>query len=149
FLHRVLAEEARGGAIVVAHTLEDQAETVLLQLLRGTAHPTGMRPRSRAVVRPLLDLSRQALRAYLSELGQAWREDASNADVSRNRAWLRHEVVPRLEERFPGAQARLAATAQRQQQAHDARGWLARPPFPGGPGPVGRASRRGRGQTGV
>ena len=133
FLHRVLAEEARGGAIVVAHTLEDQAETVLLQLLRGTAHPTGMRPRSRAVVRPLLDLSRQALRAYLSELGQAWREDASNADVSRNRAWLRHEVVPRLEERFPGAQARLAATAQRQQQAHDALGWLARRRFPDGP----------------
>ncbi len=129
FLHRVLTAEA-ADAIVVAHTLDDQAETVLLQLLRGTAFPTGMQARRGAVVRPLLGERRDELRDYLRELGQAWREDASNRDPTLNRAWLRVELIPRLEERFQGAQERLAATARQQQDVRAALIELAKRRFP-------------------
>src|SRR5690606_22143323 len=89
----------------------DQAETLLLQLLRGSAVPAGMPERRGLVVRPLLGVPRAALRDFLSARGHAWREDATNADPRRSRAWLRHEVMPELEGRFPGAAARRAATA--------------------------------------
>lgn len=112
FLHRVLREvAARDGVIVVAHTRDDQAETFLLQLLRGAAFPGGMADRRGSVVRPLLGTGRDELRAYLRRAAQIWREDATNADVSRNRAWVRAELLPRLEGRFPGATLRIAHTA--------------------------------------
>src|SRR5690606_8881448 len=80
FLHRVAAgEEPKAGrydAIVVAHTRDDQAETVLLQLFRGAAFPSGMAARQGLVLRPLLDVDRAALTTYLVSIGQAWREDA-------------------------------------------------------------------------
>ncbi len=113
FLHRVAAQSG-ASAIVLAHTLEDQAETVLLQLLRGTAKAAGMAERRGRVRRPWLGLRREQLRRYLRWLGQDWREDPSNADLSRNRNWLRHAVLPDLRQRFPGADlaiARLAAQA--------------------------------------
>lgn len=130
FLHRVLKERAPGGVIVVAHTLEDQAETVLLQLLRGVAYPAGMRARRGAVVRPLLGERRADLRSYLRALGQEWREDATNLGVDRNRAWLRNDILPRLEERFPAAQERLAGTARVQAEAAAALRELAERRFP-------------------
>lgn len=131
FLHRALASLGEGpGVIVVAHTLEDQAETVLLQLLRGAAFPGGMRARNRAVIRPLLGVHRAELRRYLLGLGQVWREDASNLDVSRNRAWVRHELLPMLERRFPGAARRLAGTSQQQREAREALETLATRRFP-------------------
>jgi tRNA(Ile)-lysidine synthase len=93
---------------VTAHTLDDQAETVLMRLVRGTAYAAGMPPLARNLVRPLLDVRHAELVQYLERLGQTWREDASNEDVDRLRAWLRHEVVPLLRERFPGVEERLA-----------------------------------------
>lgn len=120
FLHRVLAESGGRGAIVVAHTADDQAETLLLQLLRGAAFPAGMPARRGAVVRPLLGARRAELHAYLGSIGQAWREDATNLDVSRNRAWVRHELLPGLERRFPGAAERLARTAGQLAAAREA-----------------------------
>lgn len=133
FLHRVAAGEVapvvpvapeRGAgpfdAIVVAHTRDDQAETMLFQLLRGAAFPTGMAPRRGLVVRPLLEIDREALRAYMMAAGQSWREDASNLDVGRSRAWLRHEVIPLLERRLPGAGARIAQAAETLRDARDA-----------------------------
>src|SRR5690606_27727332 len=77
FLHRS-AKSNESSAVVVAHTRDDQAETFLMQLLRGSAYPAGMSERRGLVIRPLLDVARASLREYLSELGQTWREDESN-----------------------------------------------------------------------
>ncbi len=133
FLHKVLAQRTEGGAIVVAHTVEDQAETMLLQLMRGTAYPAGMSPRQRGVIRPLLGERREELRAYLTHLGESWREDATNATLELNRAWLRNHLLPQMEARFPDLQRRLADTATTQQEAKAALTYLARKRFPAGP----------------
>lgn len=118
FLTRV-AREHGCDVVVTAHTRNDQAETVLLQLLRGSAHPGGIAPRQGRIVRPLLELSKGDLRGWLDGLGQGWREDATNRDPTRDRAWLRHQVLPRLEARRAGATARLARFGhlQREQAA--------------------------------
>jgi len=113
FLRRVREEEA-AFAIAVAHTRDDQAETLLLRLLRGAGATglAGMRPRSGDVVRPLLAVSRGEVLAHLRERGLAWREDPSNADLAHRRNRVRHELIPYLEERFnPGIRASLARTA--------------------------------------
>jgi tRNA(Ile)-lysidine synthase len=98
--------------IAVAHTKEDQAETFLLRLLRGSGtrglaaiHPRVRLPTEapaarRWVIRPLLDVARADLRAYLAGRGQAFREDSSNADVAIPRNRIRHELIPSLESRF-------------------------------------------------
>jgi len=99
--------------VAVAHTLEDQAETVLLRLVRG-AGPlglSGMAPRRDHLVRPLLDLPRAELRSYLAEIGVAWREDATNDDCAIPRNLIRHEVLPRLRLLNAQADAALARTA--------------------------------------
>ena len=94
-----LLEGGRIDRAAVAHTADDQAETVLARVLRGTG-PAGLAaiyPVNGRVVRPLLEVRRAELREYLNELGQPWREDASNYDRSRLRARLRHDVLPLLE----------------------------------------------------
>jgi tRNA(Ile)-lysidine synthase len=113
FLRRVREEEG-AFAIAVAHTRDDQAETLLLRLLRGAgaAGLAGMRPRSGDVVRPLLAVSRGEVLAHLRERGLSWREDPSNADLAYRRNRVRHELIPYLEERFnPAIRASLARTA--------------------------------------
>jgi tRNA(Ile)-lysidine synthase len=120
FLHRAAGELGADG-IVVAHTRDDQAETFLRQALRGTAFPAGIPPRRGLVVRPLLGASRAELREYLVGIGQAWREDETNLDVrGQERAWLRHEVLPLLETRYPRAAPALARTAAGIADARDA-----------------------------
>ncbi|MGE0463323.1 MAG: tRNA lysidine(34) synthetase TilS [Vicinamibacterales bacterium] len=87
-----------GDVVALAHTRGDQAETVLLRLVRG-AGPRGlggMAPRADHRVRPLLDIGRRELRAWLDTRGEAWREDATNDDVGVARNRIRHEVLPRL-----------------------------------------------------
>lgn len=107
------AAKAQGcEAIVTAHTLDDQAETVLLQLLRGAAYLRGMPARRGQLIRPLLAASRAELRAFLAIRGQSFCEDESNADTSRERAWLRHEVLPLLQSRRPSIGSILGRTAQ-------------------------------------
>jgi tRNA(Ile)-lysidine synthase len=105
----------RLGATRVAtgHTLDDQAETVLLRLLRGagTRGLSGIRPRRGIFVRPLIDTPRVALRLYLEARGETWREDASNADVSIARNRLRHMVMPAIAGFSPAAARALAMTA--------------------------------------
>ncbi len=127
------ARERGAQVVVVAHTLEDQAETVLLQLLRGAAFARGMPPRRGRLVRPLLEVARAELRGYLEERGLPWREDASNLDTGRTRAWLRAEVLPLLEGRSPGAGARLSRTAALQRDAAAALDELAQLRFGDGP----------------
>ena len=104
--------------IAVAHTADDQAETVLSHLLRGSGITglAGIHPIAGLMVRPLLDVRRAELREYLSSLGQDWREDATNQDTSRTRARIRHELIPFLERDFNAAAvtrlARLASHAR-------------------------------------
>lgn len=97
------------GVVALAHHLDDQAETVLLQLLRGTglrgaaAMPAwrslpGAGP---AIFRPLLDVPRAALAEHARERGLEWIEDESNACLAYDRNYLRHEIGPRLAARFP------------------------------------------------
>jgi tRNA(Ile)-lysidine synthase len=102
----------------VGHTADDQAETLLAHLLRGTGLTglAGIYPVAGHVVRPLIELRREELRDYLARLGQTWREDRTNLDTTRLRARIRHELLPQLEGNFqPTVVAqlnRLAALAR-------------------------------------
>jgi tRNA(Ile)-lysidine synthase len=113
FFERTMSELG-ADVVAVAHTREDQAETFLLRLLRGagTRGLAGIHPRAGRVVRPLLDVPRDDLRAYLAARGQAFREDASNADLTIPRNRVRHELIPALRSRFsPGITDVLAREA--------------------------------------
>jgi len=97
--------KGRGDLVATGHTRDDQAETVLLRLIRG-AGPAGLggiRPRTGPVVRPLLDVRRRELREYLERRGLPHREDPSNRDerILRNR--VRHRLIPFLAEHFSPA----------------------------------------------
>lgn len=102
------AVERHCVAILTAHSADDQVETVLHHLFRGTGL-AGLRgiPYERMMsdgvrlVRPLLTTSRQELERYLQALGQDYRTDATNMDVGMTRNWLRHVALPLLRERFP------------------------------------------------
>ncbi len=85
--------------VCTAHTADDQAETVLLRLLRGAGLRGlgGIREAHGIYVRPLLGCRRAHLRTALREAGEAWREDASNAEMAIPRNRLRHELLPHLE----------------------------------------------------
>lgn len=104
--------------LALAHHRDDQAETVLLNLLRGAgvAGAAGM-PRVRGVaggpvlVRPLLDVPRRAIERYADAHALRWIEDESNANRHFRRNFLRHEVLPLLETAFPGARQSLARAA--------------------------------------
>lgn len=117
FLTRT-AREIGASHIVTAHTLDDQVETVLLQLLRGSASLRGIPPERGRIIRPLLGTPRTSLIAWLKEHGHEWRTDPSNFDTRLMRAWLRHEVIPLLESRAPDLKERLGTLAglQRDQQ---------------------------------
>lgn len=117
-LHR-LARAVGADVLLLAHTLDDQAETVMLQALRGSSSLRGMLARQGRMVRPLLGVSRNELRAYLDHHRVAWREDPTNDDLERSRAWLRHAVLPRLEAFAPGVAHRLARLALQQQAIAD------------------------------
>ena len=86
------------SSVAVAHTANDQAETVLSHLLRGTGLTglAGIYPVAGIIIRPLLDAGRDELREFLFDLGQPWREDVTNQDTSRTRARIRHQLIPLL-----------------------------------------------------
>lgn len=104
--------------LLTAHTQDDQAETVLLQLLRG-AGPKGLAamPQRQSLGsgflhRPLLNFSRSRLQQYADEFGLSWVEDNSNDDLRFDRNFLRHSILPALRERWPSASQNLARSAQ-------------------------------------
>jgi tRNA(Ile)-lysidine synthase len=113
FLDEV-ATRFRATAIALAHHADDQAETVLMRLLRG-AGMTGLRGMSfrgpGGRIRPLLNVSRDEIEAYLRERGLEHREDASNRDTTFLRNRIRHELLPLLEQYNPAIRERLVGTA--------------------------------------
>jgi len=110
-----LVKEKRVDCVATAHTIDDQAETVLAHILRGTglAGLGGIHPVSGAVVRPLLGIRRAELRRYLKLQKQSWREDATNRDMTKTRARIRNKLIPLLERQFqPEVAAHLASLAE-------------------------------------
>ena len=117
-----MVQEARVTRVATAHTADDQAETVLAHLVRGTglAGLAGIYPAAGRVVRPLLEVRRAELRAWLTAIGQAWREDSTNVDTARLRARLRRDLLPLLEREFQpnivGQLCRLAELAREEER---------------------------------
>ena len=101
------AERAGARYVVTAHTADDQAETVLQRIVRGTglAGLAGM-PRARALspattlIRPMLSVRRQEVLRYLDSIGQGFREDAMNQDLAFTRNRIRHRLLPQLAEDY-------------------------------------------------
>jgi tRNA(Ile)-lysidine synthase len=104
FFDRLVAE-GQLDRIAVAHTADDQAETVLAHIFRGTglAGLGGIHPELRSVFRPLLKFRRHELRTYLHAGRQPWREDVTNRDTKRTRARIRLKLMPFLEKQFQPA----------------------------------------------
>lgn len=103
-----------GGRVAVAHTASDRAETLLLRLLEGAGLRGaggmdwfGVGP----VVRPMLDITREQARSWLESRGLPWVEDPTNQDRRMARNRLRLDVMPALEEAFPGASLRLSSAS--------------------------------------
>lgn len=120
--YAALARLARSGGfskVALGHHSNDNAETVLLHLLRGTKAKglAGIPPRRAlpgspaALVRPLLTLTREETRAYCREFGLRWREDASNRDEAFTRNWVRRRLIPLMESKSPRLKEHLAALA--------------------------------------
>lgn len=121
-----LAQAARrldAAWIATGHTLDDQAETVLLRLLRGAGSRglSGIRPRRGAIIRPLLECRRAELREWLGARGEAYRDDPSNADVRIARNRVRHELLPVIDRMAPGGVVALGRAAR---LAADDEAWL-------------------------
>ncbi len=110
-------ELAPGEVLLTAHHRDDQAETLLLRLVRGSGSRglAGLQPvRDFAagwLVRPLLEYSRAEMLGYARDHGLTWVEDESNADTRFDRNYLRHELLPLLRARWPGVDKVLARTA--------------------------------------
>ena len=136
---RGLLSEGKADVIATAHTLDDQAETVVMKFLRGawTEGLGGISPvvegreqgpgnreqknwSSGRVVRPMLGVRREEVEAFLRSRGQSWREDSSNRDLRLTRNRVRHELMPTLRSFNPGIDALLANLAgiARDEEAH-------------------------------
>ncbi len=123
---RKLLGSGEVDAVATAHTLDDQAETVLAKFLRGAwteglsgIHPVVRFPEGR-ILRPLLAATRAEVEAYLNEMGQSWREDSSNRHPTFTRNRIRHELLPLLEGWNPRLREHLAQMAE---LARDEEAW--------------------------
>jgi tRNA(Ile)-lysidine synthase len=116
-----LIATGEADTILTAHTLDDQAETVLMKLLRGAwteglsaiypiVHVPGARPGK--ILRPFLNTRRTEIEAYLNQLNQPWREDSTNTDTAYTRNRIRHELMPHLREYNPSLDQTLANLAE-------------------------------------
>lgn len=114
-----------GDVLLTAHHRDDLAETLLLQLFRGSG-PHGLASiaeRQRfgpgLLVRPLLNVARTDIYAYAQAHGVKWIDDPSNAQERYDRNYIRHRVLPEIERRWPAASARIAHAVELQRQAAD------------------------------
>ncbi len=114
---RLVARRRGATRIAVGHTLDDQAETVLLRFLRGagTRGLAGMWPKHGLLIRPLLEVRRADVEAYAADRGLTWRDDTSNADLSIARNQVRHRVLPAL--------MAVAGASLPERLARQAHGW--------------------------
>jgi tRNA(Ile)-lysidine synthase len=112
-----LLRQERGNKIATAHTLDDQAETVLMRVLRG-AGPRGLAgiapwQKEKSLVRPMLSVARAEVEAWLKSLGQTWCEDSTNRDLHHTRNRIRHELLPVLQRDYnPAIRQTLADLAE-------------------------------------
>jgi tRNA(Ile)-lysidine synthase len=122
FLHAA-AERLGADCIVTAHHADDQAETVLFRLARGTGLPglAGIPVRRGILLRPLLSFTRAELADYAARNRLSWREDPTNRSMRYERNRIRHRVLPELERARPGATRRIARLAAAAAAAE--RGW--------------------------
>jgi tRNA(Ile)-lysidine synthase len=109
---------AKGDHLLVGHHADDQAETLLFRLMRGTG-PRGLAAMARqrpfgqgALLRPLLGVNRRELEEYARAQGLIWVEDESNTNLNFDRNYLRHRVLPLLAQRWPGYATRWQQTAE-------------------------------------
>ena len=112
---QAVADEIDADWIATAHHADDQLETLLMRIIRGSSL-RGMRGivwRRGRVIRPMLRVDRAAIIAFLNRLGQAWREDATNRDPRQWRAWLRQRVLPELRKLRADAAMKATDTAER------------------------------------
>lgn len=123
---RELMEQGEADVVATAHTLDDQAETVLHKLLRGAwteglggISPTITHTRG-SILRPFLGTRRPEIEVWLKAIGQPWREDASNSDTTFTRNRIRHELIPMLATYNPQIHSQLAklATLARDEDAY-------------------------------
>lgn len=147
----------RHGAryIALAHSRDDNIETVIHHLLRGTG-PAGLAgigafrqvDQDLVLVRPMLAIPRQTIRGALTELGQIWREDSSNQSSKYTRNWIRNELMPKVRTRFPDSDQAIARAIEGQAQwrsviATRATQWLEKARITGDPVPGDQASHVG------
>jgi len=107
-------DSIKADRVAVAHTRDDQAETVVLRLVRGAGSSglAAMTPRREQMIRPLLDIPRFELQDFLREIRETWREDATNLDRAIPRNRIRHAVMPELRAINAQADAALARAAE-------------------------------------
>jgi tRNA(Ile)-lysidine synthase len=115
---RGLLAEGLTDAVATAHTLDDQAETVLHRLLRGAwteglggIHPVILCERG-TILRPFLNVRRVEIETWLQQIGQTWREDATNAETTFTRNRIRHDLLPHLAGFNPRVAEQLAHMAE-------------------------------------
>lgn len=124
---RELMAAGEADAVATAHTLDDQAETVLGKILRGAwlEGVSGIHPvielKEGRVIRPLLGVRRSEIEAWLKARGEKWREDSSNRNLTFTRNSLRHELLPELEKWNPRVKEHLAQMAE---LARDEESWI-------------------------
>lgn len=118
---RSVAIQTGASCVATGHTRDDQVETVLFRLFKGTGMRgiAGIAPRSGMIVRPLLGTGRKDLRAWLTANGWSWREDTTNADERYERNYIRHHIIPLIEERFPTARIAVARASDMIRSACD------------------------------
>jgi tRNA(Ile)-lysidine synthase len=117
------AERSGARYVALAHSADDNAETILHHLMRGTGPLglAGIRP-SRplgadlVLIRPFLSVGRGLIRQALDSISQPWREDSSNLDTNYRRNWIRHQLMPLIQSRYAGASDAIARAGQTQRQ---------------------------------
>jgi tRNA(Ile)-lysidine synthase len=116
-----IRKEGGYAAVAVAHNLNDNAETLLLNLIRGTgiAGLTGMKPSANHIIRPLLFATRKSIEEYRDKNGISFREDMTNADTKFIRNKIRHKVIPLLREINTSVELTLNDTAERLSGIYD------------------------------
>lgn len=107
---RAILDSSRYDRIAVAHNADDNAETLILNLMRGAgvAGLRGMLPDTGEIIRPLLSVSRGDIERYLNALGQQYVTDSTNLSCDYRRNFIRNRVLPLLETEWPGAKASIA-----------------------------------------